>query len=71
MLTSCEMQVIIPSLNEEGMAHEKSKFRVYLGNPKILVVDVRSSNRNFEIAKNMRANIFFQSGSIKELLSAL
>jgi glycosyltransferase involved in cell wall biosynthesis len=58
-----DVQVIIPALNEEeGIACTISELKMYLRNPRILVVDGRSTDRTVEVAKNMGAEIVFQYG---------
>jgi glycosyltransferase involved in cell wall biosynthesis len=57
------LQVIIPALNEEeGIAYTISELKTYLGNPRILVIDGKSTDRTVEIAKNMGAEVVFQDG---------
>ncbi len=58
-----DVQVIIPTLNEEeGIACTISELKTHLGNPRILVVDGRSSDRTVQVAKNLGAEIVFQDG---------
>jgi dolichol-phosphate mannosyltransferase len=59
-------QVILAALNEEeGIGLTISELRAYLGKPRILVVDGRSTDRTVEIAKNMGAEIVVQDGKGK------
>jgi len=56
-------QVIIAALNEEeGIGLTIAELRDTLGDPRVLVVDGRSTDRTVEIAKNMGAEIFVQDG---------
>ena len=60
------MQVIIAALNEEeGIGHTISELNKALGNPPILVVDGKSTDRTVEVAKNLGAKVVFQDGSGK------
>ena len=38
-----------------------TELNIILGNPRVLVVDGRSTDRTVEIAKNMSADIIFQN----------
>ena len=59
-------EVIIAALNEEeGIGLTISELNKTLGNPRILVVDGRSSDRTAEVAQNMGAQIVFQAGDGK------
>jgi glycosyltransferase involved in cell wall biosynthesis len=56
-------QVIIAALNEEeGIGHTISELNKTLGNPRILVVDGRSTDRTVEVAKNLGAQVVIQDG---------
>jgi dolichol-phosphate hexosyltransferase len=56
-------QVIIAALNEEeGIGLTIAELHAYLGSPRVLVVDGRSTDRTVEIAKNMGADVVFQDG---------
>ena len=56
-------QVIIAALNEEeGIGHTISELNKTLGNPPILVVDGRSTDRTVEVAKNLGAQVVIQDG---------
>lgn len=56
-------QVIIAALNEEeGIGHTISELNKTLKNPKILVVDGRSTDKTVEVAKKMGAQIVLQDG---------
>jgi dolichol-phosphate hexosyltransferase len=56
-------QVIIAALNEEeGIGLTITEMINVLGNPKVLVVDGKSTDRTIEIAKNLGAHIAFQDG---------
>jgi glycosyltransferase involved in cell wall biosynthesis len=56
-------QVIIAALNEEeGIGHTIAELKAHLGNPHILVVDGKSSDKTVKIAKNLGAEIAFQDG---------
>lgn len=57
------IQVIIAALNEEeGIGHTISELNKTLGNPQILVVDGRSTDRTVEVAKNLGAEVILQDG---------
>ena len=57
------MQVIIAALNEEqGIGYTISELNQTLGNPPILVVDGKSSDRTVEVAKNFGAQVILQDG---------
>jgi dolichol-phosphate mannosyltransferase len=57
------MQVIIAALNEEeGIGLTISELKKTLKNPRILVVDGKSTDRTVEIAKNMGAVVVCQDG---------
>jgi glycosyltransferase involved in cell wall biosynthesis len=56
-------QVIIAALNEEeGIGLTISELKKTLKNPRILVVDGRSTDRTVQIAKNMGAHVVYQDG---------
>ena len=56
-------QVLIAALNEEeGIGHTISELNKILKNPRILVVDGKSTDRTVEVAKNLGAQIVFQDG---------
>ncbi len=56
-------QVIIAALNEEeGIGLTISELKNTLSNPRILVVDGKSTDRTVEEAKNMGANVVVQDG---------
>jgi glycosyltransferase involved in cell wall biosynthesis len=56
-------QVIIAALNEEeGIGLTISELNKTLKNPRILVVDGRSTDRTVEVAKNMGAQVVLQDG---------
>jgi dolichol-phosphate hexosyltransferase len=56
-------QVIIAALNEEeGIGLTISELKKTLKNPRILVVDGKSTDRTAEIAKSMGAKVVFQDG---------
>jgi len=56
-------QVIIAALNEEeGVGPTIADLIDNLDNPRVLVVDGRSTDRTVEVAKNMGADIVFQDG---------
>jgi dolichol-phosphate hexosyltransferase len=57
------MQVIIAALNEEeGIGYTISELNQILGNPPILVVDGKSSDRTVEVAKKLGAQVILQDG---------
>jgi dolichol-phosphate hexosyltransferase len=57
------MQVLIAAINEEeGIGHTISELNKTLGNPKILVVDGKSTDKTVEVAKNLGAQVVTQSG---------
>ena len=57
------MLVIIAALNEEeGIGQTISELNSTLGNPPILVVDGRSTDRTAKIAKNLGAQVVIQDG---------
>jgi glycosyltransferase involved in cell wall biosynthesis len=59
-------QVIIAALNEEkGIGITISELKEVIESANILVVDGRSCDRTVEVAKNMGANIIYQSGTGK------
>lgn len=56
-------QVIIAALNEEeGIGLTISEINDNLDNPRVIVVDGRSTDKTVEIAKDMGADIAFQDG---------
>ena len=56
-------QVIIAALNEEeGIGLTVAELKAHLGNPRILVVDGKSSDLTVKLAKNLGAEIAFQDG---------
>jgi dolichol-phosphate mannosyltransferase len=56
-------QVIIAALNEEdGIGLTIAELQEHLGNPSVLVVDGRSTDRTVEVSKNLGAKILFQDG---------
>jgi len=56
-------QVVIAALNEEeGIGLTISELIKTLNNPRILVVDGRSTDRTVEVARSMGAEIVFQDG---------
>jgi glycosyltransferase involved in cell wall biosynthesis len=56
-------QVIIAALNEEeGIGLTISEINDNLDNPRVLVVDGRSTDKAVEVAKDMGAHIAFQDG---------
>ncbi|MGA3110637.1 MAG: glycosyltransferase family 2 protein [Candidatus Bathyarchaeia archaeon] len=60
---SGSIQIIIAALNEEqGIGLTISELNKTLKNPRILVVDGKSTDRTVEIAKNMGANVVCQDG---------
>ena len=59
-------QIIIAALNEEeGIGLTIAELMDTLGNPSVLVVDGRSTDRTVEIAKKMGAEVFLQDGKGK------
>jgi glycosyltransferase involved in cell wall biosynthesis len=59
-------QIIIAALNEEeGIGLTIEELMDNLGNPRLLVVDGKSTDRTVEIAMNLGAEIVFQNGSGK------
>ncbi len=57
------MQVLIAALNEEeGIGYTISELNKTLGNPTILVVDGRSTDKTVEVAKNLGAQVVLQDG---------
>ena len=60
------MQVIIPALNEEqGIAFTIAELKAYLSNPRILVVDGKSSDNTVHVAKSLDADVLRQEGKGK------
>jgi dolichol-phosphate mannosyltransferase len=56
-------QVIIAALNEErGIGPTIAELKANLANPRVLVVDGRSTDRTVEIAKSMGADVILQDG---------
>ena len=56
-------QVIIAALNEEeGIGLTIAELNKMLKNPRILVVDGRSTDRTVEVSKSMGADVVFQNG---------
>jgi dolichol-phosphate hexosyltransferase len=56
-------QVLIAALNEEeGIGLTISELNRTLGNPPIIVVDGRSTDRTVEVAMNLGAQVVFQDG---------
>jgi dolichol-phosphate hexosyltransferase len=56
-------QVLIAALNEEeGIGPTISELNKTLGNPRILVVDGRSTDKTAEIARRLGAQVVFQDG---------
>jgi glycosyltransferase involved in cell wall biosynthesis len=61
--TGPSMQVLIAAINEEeGIGHTISELNKTLGNPKILVVDGKSTDKTVEVAKNLGAQVVTQEG---------
>ena len=61
--TAPSMQVLIAAINEEeGIGHTISELNKTLGNPKILVVDGKSTDKTVEVAKNLGAQVVTQAG---------
>jgi dolichol-phosphate mannosyltransferase len=57
------IQVIIAALNEEeGIGHTISELNKTLGNPRILVIDGRSTDRTVDVARSLGAEVFLQDG---------
>jgi dolichol-phosphate mannosyltransferase len=55
--------VLMPALNEEeGIGDTIIELKKYLHNPQILVIDGKSRDRTVHIAKNLGADVVFQSG---------
>ena len=55
--------VLMPALNEEeGIGDTIIELKKHLHNPQILVVDGKSNDRTVHIAKNLGADVAFQSG---------
>ena len=60
---SVSVQVIIAALNEEeGIGHTISELNKTLENPRILVVDGKSTDRTVDVAKKMGAQVVLQDG---------
>ncbi len=56
-------QVLIAALNEEeGIGYTISELNKTLGNPRIIVVDGRSTDKTVEVAKNLGAQVVIQDG---------
>jgi len=63
MLGAPSTQVLIAALNEEkGIGHTISELNKILKNPRILVVDGKSTDRTVEVAKNLGAQVVLQDG---------
>ena len=61
--SGCLTQVLIAALNEEeGIGLTIAELKQYLGAPKVLVVDGKSSDRTVAVAKNLGAQIVYQTG---------
>ena len=61
--TAPSMQVLIAAINEEeGIGHTMSELNKTLGNPRILVVDGKSTDKTVEVAKNLGAQVVTQAG---------
>ncbi len=59
-------QVLIAALNEEeGIGLTITEMFDVLGDPRVLVVDGKSTDRTVEVAKNLGAQVFVQDGSGK------
>ena len=55
-------QVIIAALNEEeGVGLTIAEFMVYLGSPRVLVVDGRSTDRTIEIAAEILSRMMLEA----------
>ena len=56
-------QVIIAALNEEeGIGHTIIELKKTLGNPPILVVDGKSTDKTVQVAENLGARVIIQDG---------
>ena len=61
-----KMQVIIAALNEEeGIGLTIAELKEYLGNPRILVVDGKSSDNTVHVAKSLDVDVLHQEGKGK------
>ena len=61
-----KMQVIIAALNEEdGIGLTIAELKEYLSNPRILMVDGKSSDNTVHVAKSLGADVLFQKGEGK------
>lgn len=57
------VKVILPALNEErGIAYTIAELKSFLGDPRILVVDGKSSDNTVHVAKSLGADVVFQKG---------
>ncbi len=60
---SQNIQIIIAALNEEeGIACTITEINMFLDNPRILVVDGKSTDQTVPVAKNLGADVIFQKG---------
>jgi dolichol-phosphate hexosyltransferase len=57
------VQVLIAAMNEEeGIGLTITEIQQYLDAPKVLVVDGKSSDRTADVARNLKAEIIYQTG---------
>jgi dolichol-phosphate mannosyltransferase len=62
-MTLNPLAVIVAAYNEEeGIAPTICELKEFLNNPKLVVVDGRSSDRTLEIAKDLGAEVLIQEG---------
>jgi dolichol-phosphate hexosyltransferase len=60
------IQIIIAALNEEeGIAYTIAEFKAILDNPRILIIDGKSSDHTAYVAQSLGATVLFQEGTGK------
>jgi dolichol-phosphate hexosyltransferase len=60
------IQVLLAALNEEeGIAYTITELKAYLDNPRIVVIDGKSSDHTAYVAQSLGATVIFQEGTGK------
>jgi dolichol-phosphate hexosyltransferase len=60
------IQIILAALNEEeGIAYTIAELKAYLHNPRILVIDGKSTDHTAYVAQSLGATVLFQEGTGK------
>ena len=66
MLSCSSIAVIVPAYNEaEGITHTICELKESLNKPHLVVVDGKSTDRTFELAKDLGADVLIQRGKGK------